>query len=97
MKTFNELNEKKYELETFGPIMAKFTDRNEHYAGRLLATKLIDNKRMYEVCQAINSIVEFENNNVISDYTNSFMTRVHELGRKKYGKEDWDKYIYSNS
>ena len=74
--------------------MAKFTDRNEHYGSRLLATKLIDNKRMYEVCQAINSIVEFENDNKISEYTNFFMTKVHEIGRKKYGEDDWNKYIF---
>ncbi len=104
MKNFEDLikeetvNEKgKFDLPKFSKQLEQWTDDNDHMSARLLCAKLCEDKRVYEVVQSINNICEYARENPISEYTYKVMTNVHTLGRKKYGKEEWDKYVYSNT
>ena len=97
MKNFKELaqlNEKK-DLSKFKAEMIRFIDENNNMAERLLAANLTEDKRIIEIVKAINNIVDYERENPIHEYTYKIYGRVHELGRKKYGKEEWDKNIYN--
>ncbi len=85
------------DLSKYAADVAKLTDNNDHMATRMLMAKLIGNKRMIEVVQSINNIIDFEKHNPISDYTYSIYKRLNDLGRKKFGKDNWNKNIYNNS
>lgn len=91
-----ELNEG-VDISKFAVAMAKLTDNNDHMSARLLAAKLCGDKKIYEVVRATNNIIDYEGYNPISEYTYQLLNRVHEIGRKKHGQENWDKYIYSNT
>lgn len=90
------INEKK-DLSKFADTMADLTANNDNMAARLLMATLTENKRLIEVVKAINSIIEFENHNPVSEYTNVVYKKINDEGRKKYGKAEWDKHIYSNN
>ncbi len=105
MRTFNEfitksevseseeINEKK-DLSKYKQQMIELVDDNNTMAERLLAATLTENKRLIEVVKAINNIVDFEKDNPIHEYTYKIYNLIHNEGRKKYGKEEWNKNIY---
>ena len=90
------LNEGK-DLSVYADTLAKMTDNNESMGTRLLCATLTGNKRIVEIVKAINNIVDYEKHNPINEYTNTIYTRIHELGRKKHGEDNWNKFIYSNT
>ena len=98
MRTFDEynqeLNEKK-DLSKFKVQMLQLIADNQDMTSRLLAATLTEDKRLIEIVKAINNIVDYNGSNPIHEYTQKIYTRIHELGRKKYGKEDWNANIYN--
>ena len=96
LKEKSELNEKK-DLSKYADVMADMTDKNQHMEARLLMATLTEDKRLIEVTKSTNNIIDYAGSNVISDFTNKLYKDINSIGRKKYGKEEWDKYIYSNS
>lgn len=97
MKKFTDiltLMESTKDLSAFSDQIKKATDRNDHMFTRIFMAKLIGDKRLIEVVQSINNIIDYENNNPISKYTYEIYKKMNILGRKKFGEENWDKNIY---
>ena len=92
-----DINEAKKDLSKFADKIAKMTDRNDHGKARLLMAELTEDKKLIEVVKATNIISDYSGSNPISSFTNELYKNINYLGRKKYGTEDWDKYIYSNT
>jgi len=87
----------KTDLSKYAKDMADLTDSNDHMAARLLAATILGDKRLINIVKHINAIVEFEQNNPIHEYTNSIYKKIHDAGRRKFGKDEWNKNIYSNT
>lgn len=92
----DSINESK-DLSQYAEVIADMTDKNNHMEARLLMATLTENKRLIEVTKATNNIIDYAGSNVISQFTNKLYDDINYAGRKKYGKSDWDKYVYSNT
>lgn len=100
MKTFDEYNQQvneKKDLSKYKKDIIEYTHDNDNAALRLLQATLTEDKKLIEAVKAINTIVAYENDNRIPEYTYEIYKRTQEIGRKKYGKEEWDKNIYNPS
>lgn len=87
----------KQDLSKYASKLADLTDNNDHQGARLLAATILGDKKLLELIKAIDVIVTTERANPIYDYTNVIYKRIHEAGRKKFGKDEWNKNIYSNT
>jgi hypothetical protein len=85
------------DLSKYHDTVAKWIDENDNMAVRILMAKLIGNKRLIEIVKAINNIIDYEKHNAIYDYSREIENRLHNLGRKKFGKDNWNKNIYNPS
>lgn len=95
--TVNEDLDEKADLSSYSDVISDMTDKNQHMEVRLLMAKLTEDKRLIELVKATNNIIDYERSNPISTYTNKVYDYLNTAGRKKFGKVDWDKYIYSNT
>ena len=96
-KTVETKMDESTDLSQYSEVIADMTDKNNHMEARLLMAKIIGDKHLIEVTKACNTILDYAGSNVISHFTNTLYSDLNAAGRKKFGKENWDKYIYSNT
>ena len=92
----SSLNEKEG-LSKYSDVLADMTHKNQHMEARLLMATLTKDKKLIEAVKATNTIIDYLGSNEISFVTNKLYDNTNYLGRKKFGKDEWDKYIYSNT
>jgi len=87
------------DLSKYANDMKKLTANNDNMAARMLMAKLIGDKKLIQKVQAINAIVDAERSmpHEINDYNRKVYTQMQEMGRRKFGKDNWNKNIYSNN
>jgi len=90
----NEMNEG-VDLSKYKSKVAKWIDDNDNVEVRALMAKLVGDKRLIKVVDGINAIVDYETHNPIPKYTQDIYTLLNDMGRKKYGKDNWDSNIYN--
>jgi hypothetical protein len=83
------------DLSSYKSKVAKWTGENDNNSIRELMAKLVGDKRLTKVVDAINAIVEYEGHNPISEYTQGIYTLLNNMGRKKYGDDNWNSNIYN--
>jgi len=87
----NESND----LSKYKSKVAKWIDDNNNIEVRALMVKLVGDKRLTKVVDGINAIVNYETHNPISEYTQEIYTLLNNMGRKKYGENNWNTNIYN--
>ncbi len=88
--------DEKIKLEKYSEKLAELTNANEHTLSFLLVSYIVGDERLIEIAKAIKLIKELDNHQLIHEYKHTVFTQLMEKGRKKFGAEDWNKYIYNN-
>lgn len=68
---------------------------NQHTDALLEAAKLTKDKTLIKLAEAVHTIIITEKQNPINEYSHQLYTRIHEAGRKKFGKDEWNANVYN--
>jgi hypothetical protein len=83
------------DLKKYSKVIKKATDGNFHGKVRMILAFLTEDKVLIKKVKATQIICNLEKQNPIHEYTYKLFKQANELGEKKYGKENWEKYIGS--
>ena len=91
----SELFIEKKDLSKYSKEIASNTENNNHMGNMVIAAKIINNKTLIKLVGALETILDLEKHDPISEYKYTIYRRLMSIGKNKFG-EDWKKNILDN-
>lgn len=82
-------------LSKFSEIIKEFTNTNYHTKNLLLIAYIVEDRELLEVTKAINTIKNYPYYIDLNEFKHNVYQSLMNIGREKFGKDNWKKYIES--
>ena len=96
MSKFDFSNLKSSDLKKFSSILWELTEANYHTESFLLISFLVNDKELLKVAKAVKTMKDFKYYIDIQEVKHTVFNFITSVGQEKFGKENWNKYIYAN-